>query len=100
MILVTEAQIKQGFTSGSLNNLTPTQLPVGTIIEDKTHGNFEKTSEDQWASLYDHCAECGTVIKEEGDEEPNGYPRIFLHADNYFKNFRVISVPYISTVDW
>ena len=47
MILITEAQIKQGFTSGSLDNLTPTQLPVGTIIEDKTHGNFEKTSEDQ-----------------------------------------------------
>ena len=38
--------------------------------------------------------------KEEGNEEPNGYPRIFLHADNYFKNFRVTSVPYISTVDW
>ena len=65
MILITEAQIQQGFVSGSLDFLSPTQLPVGTIIEDKTHGNFEKTSEDQWASLYDHCAEITHPIMEE-----------------------------------
>jgi hypothetical protein len=72
------------FLKGKLmKNFKPSDLPLGTTIEDKTEGTWTSNSVGMWEPSIYHCVDCldDDKITDEA-------------ADDLFKNFEIVSIPY------
>jgi hypothetical protein len=85
------------------NKFKPSELPIDTVIDDQERGTFRKDAPGLWAELqYREMGQQELVWDEGGqtaDRKTYGSKSIEMPSDEYFKDFKVLSLP-ISVVEY
>lgn len=80
-----------------MHNFKPSELPVGTIIDDQEEGTFYKDAPGEWAELQYLDAGTQAIVWDEGPTLQNVANFrgnvVQTPSDEYFKDFKILSVP-------
>lgn len=81
-----------------MEKLALKDLPEGVTIEDKTHGQYLKTTvegQPAWQEVNTHCEDCATLVTESGERaELSWYIQSNdQKAEDFFTDWTVVSVP-------
>lgn len=77
-----------------MKQFKPSELPVNTLIDDYDQGTWLKDSDNTWFDV----GNCLGLVFQEGPTEQEralfaNHKIVLEPADEYFKNFKILSVP-------
>jgi hypothetical protein len=79
-----------------MKRFTPSELPIGTVIDDQAEGTFRKDGYGIWAEVSHHCIDCQEIVYDEGPLAAYNTLRgeiIQVPSNEYFKDFKILALP-------